>query len=939
VQILLIGVDRDNSPIKASPAEQLLFADDLKEAVDFLSHVDIDAVILDGYRVSDQELEAGVRMLKARADPPIVVLVRDEQSGAKALEAGAGDFLLSERVSADLLRRVLRYASALHTTSRSVAALTGEIKRLKSSNNPFSSFFTQFPVGMAVMDLQGRLLRGNAALQTILGCSPEELEGKTFSEFLNREDSTLFAENLAALQDGTVSSFETESRFRRSDGKSGWCRITLSQLHDRSRQNRFIFGLVKDISRWKRSEVDLQKAKELAETMARTKSEFLANMSHEIRTPIHTITGMTELLLDTHLDMEQSEYAEQVRFSADVLLTLVNDILDFSKIEAGKLTLEEIGFDLYEMLEKAVDLVILEAHKKNLEVILCVARGVPHRLRGDPARLRQIVINLFNNAVKFTEQGEVQISVQDVEQDEERCILKFMVRDTGIGISPDQMSRLFQAFSQADTSTTRKFGGTGLGLSISKSLAEMMDGQVGVESEEGVGSTFWFTVTLKTQARANIYDDLPSDFFPGLRVLIVDDNASAGKCVRSYLEQWGFRVEEARAGKEALAKMRRSAAGGEDRYALALVDLRMPGIDGWQLASEVISDPLLAGMKLILLTPEGLGSGEAKMKLLKWFNGYLSKPVKRGALLAEIFRVLTLDYEPELPELEPADELEPVQEPVHMPESAAGEQPVSAAGARVLVVEDHEVNQQLFKTILEKLGHQVTLAGDGLQAVEAAELEQYDLIFMDIQMPNMNGYDAARKLRQMGVRTPIIAVTASALQEEQRRALAAGMNHCLTKPFKKRDLVPVLDQWLPVVDRSDALQQPDPTQEVDTRNTGEVVLDFPKAVEAFMGREDVVRSVLASFIATTGEQILRIATALERGELGVVREEAHSIKGGAWNITAVPFGEAARVLEEAARAGRGEAVRTALAVLKEQFERLKSAAADYVSRIGGAEAD
>jgi two-component system sensor histidine kinase/response regulator len=945
VQILLVGVDRTTRLTEADWADHLLFAEDVQEALDFISHVDIDVLVLDCSRASDHELEERVRTLKQKAAQPIVALVPDGTRGTKALAAGAQDFLTYSMISADLLQRSVRYASALYKTSRSVALLGEEVERLKSSDNPFSSIFEHSPVGMAVMDLQGRLLRSNSALQAMLGRSPGELKGTALASFVHDDGAAQYAENLAALQAGTVSYFETESRFHRKDGQLAWWRLTLSLLHDRSGQSRLIFGLIKDISRWKRSEVDLQKAKELAETIARAKSDFLANMSHEIRTPIHTITGMTELMTGTDLDMEQREYAEQVRFSADVLLTLVNDILDFSKIEAGKLTLEEIDFDLYEMLDKAVDLVILEAHKKELEVILRVASGVPHRLRGDPARLRQIVINLFNNAVKFTAQGEVQISVQEAEREEGRCTLKFMVRDTGIGISQEQMARLFQSFSQADTSTTRKYGGTGLGLSISKSLVEMMDGEIGVESEEGVGSTFWFTVSLATQAKSDVYDDLPPDFFPGLRVLVVDDNASARECVREYLEQWGCRVEEAHAGEEALAKMRRSAGDGQDPYALVLVDLRMPGIDGWQLASEVISDSLLREMKLVLLTPEGLGSGEAKMKLLKWFQGYLSKPVKRGALLAEVFRVLTLEYEPELAELESVEEAEPLEEPAPVPESTSAEkQRGSATAARVLVVEDHEVNQQLFKTILEKLGHRVYLAGDGLQAVEAAEREQYDLIFMDIQMPNMNGYDATRKLREMGVQTPIIAVTASALQEEQKEALDAGMNHCLTKPFKKKDLVPVLDQWLPdtagpAVRRRDAPRpgardqfDPQQQQEDAPRSTDEEqVLDFPKAVDAFMGQEDVVRSVLASFLSTVQEQIPLMTTAVEAGEMKAVSEKAHSIKGGALNLAAGPFAQAAGVLEETARAGRLKECRSAVMRLQEEFERLKRAAAAHIS--------
>ena len=933
MQILLVGVDRKTSPIESGRSDQLFFADDLREAVDFLSHIELDAVVLECNRYSDKELQDSIVFLKKKADHPIIALVRDEKSGSEALSAGAQDFLISNLISRDLLHRVVRYASQLYATTRSVAALTREIKQLRSSDSPFSSFFIHSPVGMVVMDLQGRVLRSNFALQTMLGCSAAELKNKKLSIFAHNEDSEQYVENLASLQAGAVNFFELESRFHRSDGQLAWWRLTLSMLKNRSGQPRFIFGLVKDISRWKRSEVDLQKAKELAEAMTRTKSEFLANMSHEIRTPIHTITGMTELLLDTDLDMEQGEYAEQIRFSVDVLLALVNDILDFSKIEAGKLALEDIDFDLYEMFEKAVDLVILEAHKKDLEVILYVAPGVPHRLRGDPARLRQIVINLFNNAVKFTAKGEVQISVEDVEHGEGGCTLKTTVRDTGIGISKDKMVRLFQSFSQADTSTTRKFGGSGLGLSISKSLAEMMGGSIGVESEEGAGSTFWFTVPLRTQAKANLFEDLPPDFFPGLRVLVVDDNASAREVLRGYLQQWGCRVDEAQAGEEALLKMRRAAA--EDPFELVLVDLRMPGIDGWQLASEVISAPMLAGIKLILLTPEGLGSGEAKMKLLKWFHGYLSKPVKRRALLAEIFRVMTVEYEPELAELESVEELEPGEELEGRAVSSAAEQ-VPAGGARLLVVEDHDVNRQLFKTILEKLGHTVMLAGDGLQAVEAAEAEQFDLIFMDIQMPTMNGYGAARKLREMGVQIPIIAVTASARQEEHKRALAAGMDHCLTKPFKKEDLIPVLDRWLshapePAVHRRDTRPQTDQGQEDPAPSTGEVVFDFAKAVEAFMGREDLVRDVLSSFLTTVQEQIARIATALAEGASGVVRQEAHSIKGGAWNLTAAYLGEAARKLEEAAEAEAPEASRSAFASLQREYTRLKGAAAAYIS--------
>lgn len=922
MQVLLLGVDRAVFKIEEDEGCQLLFAEDIEEALRLLLHNDIDVVVLDCSGVSERDLRDRIHMLKQNTDLPLVALVDDPTGGSKAISAGVQDFLIKELLHDDLLKRVVRYSGQLHKTNKAVAALSGQIERLKNHTNPFYSLFVHSPVGMVLMDLEGRLVRSNATLQTMLGYTGAELENKQLSIYIHPEDSLRYVESLAALQEGVVPFFEAESRFHRKNGETAWWRVTLSLLRDQAGQPQFIYGLVKDISQWKKSEVNLQKAKDLAEAMARTKSEFLANMSHEIRTPIHTITGMIELLLDTELDMEQAEYAEQVRFSADVLLSLVNDILDFSKIEAGKLNLEETDFDLYEMVENAVDLVILEAHKKNLEVILKLAPDLPHRLRGDPARLRQIVINLFNNAVKFTSEGEIQIVVEEVGGNESQSTVKITVKDTGIGISREKMARLFQSFSQADTSTTRKFGGTGLGLSISKSLVEMMNGQIGVESQEGFGSTFWFTVSLNKQDKDNLFKDIPNDFFAGLRTLLVDDNASARQALKIYLEGWGCRVGEAENGEQALSGMRRAASDG-DPYSLVFVDLRMPGIDGWQLASEVISDTLLSGARMILLTPEGLGSGEAKMKLLRWFNGYLTKPVKRAELLAEVFRVLTVEYEPELEELESVEEVEGAGEVEEIPATAAEiEEP---RGARILVVEDHEVNQLLFQSILEKLGHRVFLAGDGLQAVETAGRTEFDLIFMDIQMPNMNGYDATKKLREMGVQTPIIAVTASALQEEQKKAIAAGMNHCLTKPFKKKDLVPVLSQWL----RGPSTREEVAVQD-SGKQSGEIVFDFSKAVEAFMGREDVVRNVLSSFLEKLETQVSQIPAALDRGDLERVKQEAHSIKGGAWNLEARPLGDAARMLEDTSKAGDRDAACTAFHQLQEESEKLKAVAASFI---------
>jgi signal transduction histidine kinase/CheY-like chemotaxis protein len=554
-------------------------------------------------------------------------------------------------------------------------------------------------------------------------------------------------------------------------------------------------SLVREVGRRTEDQAELRKAKELAEAATRTKSQFLANMSHEIRTPIHTITGMVELLLETRLDMEQKEYAEQIRFSADVLLSLISDILDFSKIEAGKLTLESIEFDLARTVEDAVDLSVLEAHKKGLEVVLFIDPAARHVLRGDPVRLRQVVVNLFSNAVKFTEAGEISITVEAVrtgeaaQKGEGESTLRFAVSDTGIGISRAQLRGLFQSFSQADSSTTRRYGGTGLGLSISKNLVEMMGGKIDVESREGSGSRFWFTVGFAGPAGADSAAlEAPLEL-RSLPLLIVDDCASSCRALRGYLEDWGLEVDEVPDGESALEQLRASTSAGRP-YRAALVDLRLPGMDGWQLASEVNADKSINQTRLVLMTPAGLGGPEAKMKLLRWFDGYLYKPVKRQELLSGLLRILAAESE-----LETVEEEEQT-----LGEELGGAVPPGLAGPpiRVLVAEDHPVNRELSRTVLERLGCEVVLAVDGLEAVEAGSAEGFDLILMDIQMPRLNGYAATRRLRERGVTAPIVAVTASAAPEERRQALAAGMDDFLAKPFKKQDLVPVLARWVGV---------------------------------------------------------------------------------------------------------------------------------------------
>jgi two-component system sensor histidine kinase/response regulator len=653
-------------------------------------------------------------------------------------------------------------------------------------------------------------------------------------------------------------------------------------------------------------EAELRRARDQAQEAARVKAEFLASMSHEIRTPIHAIIGNTELLRDTRLDDEQREYAGTVQASAEALLGLVNDILDVSRIEAGRLELETIDFYLPAVVEGAAELNALEAHRKGLELATRFPARLPTLVRGDPVRLRQVMVNLINNAVKFTHGGEVEISVAVRREDESSALLEFAVRDTGIGIAAEKVSGLFRSFTQLDSSSTRKYGGSGLGLAISRRLVEMMGGQIGVESVEGKGSRFWFTLPLGKQPLSDQYTAVPADFFAGLRVLIVDDNDTVRGILAEYLGSWGCAVEGAASGPGALALLR-GASSGPDPFRLALIDLRMPGMDGWQLASEINADKSINSTRLLLLSPLGMSANEAKMKLLRWFNGYIAKPVRKAPLLEMVFTVTSADLD-----------LEPVAA------EEAEQDPLPRGSARVLVADDNEESRELFRAVLEKPGYAVETVEDGKLAVERAAAQAFDLIFLDVNMPVMGGPDAARGMRQAGVRTPIVAVTASIRAEEQQRCIASGMNAFLAKPFRRKELAEVLRAWLP-----SSAQKPaeGPAAAPSARPAPPLppasdILDFPAAVAAFMGREETVRKLVAGFVRRVADKIPALRSAVEAGGGETLRFEAHAAKGGALNLRAGRLAEAALALERAGeQAGMPDAARL-LEAFTDAFDEL-----------------
>ncbi|MBC7965260.1 MAG: response regulator, partial [Fuerstia sp.] len=737
------------------------------------------------------------------------------------------------------------------------------------------------------------------------GYSAEEMIGKTDFDLFPPEEAEFFVRKDREVLNG-LKRVDIEEEEILTDKGIRILHTKKIPVCDEHGKPRFLLGIAEDITEKKQTLLALKAAKESAEAASVAKSDFLANMSHEIRTPMNAIIGMTDLVLDTPLDPTQRDYLTIVSESAESLLAIINEILDFSKIEAGKLELESIDFDVRDEIGDTLKTLGIRAHAKHLELAWQVHSDVPAWLCGDTVRLRQILVNLIGNAIKFTGQGEVFVNAECDSVSDTHVTLHLSVRDTGIGIQPEKQQKIFSAFEQADTSTTRQFGGTGLGLTITSSLAKAMGGSIRVESIPGQGSTFHFTGVFRKGSNRDEPQEFPD--LTGLSVLVVDDNATNRRILKEMLENWGMTVETVAGGREAIRALQNTIAAHRS-LPLVISDVHMPGIDGFMLTEQLRATTALRETVINKLTSGGKTGDIQRCKELG-VRAHLIKPVKQSELLEAIVGAVggkTVQATLPLAATVKADAMPPL---------------------KVLLAEDGKANQTLAVGLLTKWGHTVEIAENGEDAISLWQHGSFDVILMDVQMPVLDGLQATQRIRELeratGTHIPIIAMTARAMKGDRERCLAAGMDDYVSKPVRRQELERALREMAKPVEQASSQDGADQATGTSSHAaTSSDVIDWEAALEYVEGDRELLNELLLTAVSENHELLMQLDAAISARDVIVVSRLAHTIKGGAQTIAATATIRLAKAIEAAAHAEDFKTARTLMPQLCAAVERLK----------------
>ena len=841
-----------------------------------LEETQYDVILSDFNLRSWSAIDALEALKLSGKDIPLIVVTGSlgDEAAVDCIKHGAADFVLKDRPA--------RLPAAIQRALEE-KRLRNENKRAFESISRLGAIVESSYDAIIGQTMQGIISNWNKGAEKLYGYSAADVLGQPVSVMSppDRIDET--RQILSRLSRGERIE-HIESKCVRKDGSLVDVSLSIFPLTDSHGTVTGAASIARDITQRKRVERELREAKEMAESANRMKSEFLAVMSHEIRTPMNGIIGMTQLALETSLSLEQREYLDMVKESSDTLLALVNDILDFSKIEAGKLSLEADEFDLQDTLNNTMRALAPRADEKGLELMWEISSDIPARLVGDPGRLRQIIVNLVGNAIKFTEHGEVDLHAEIEERGEDWATLHFCVSDTGIGVPREKHQRIFEAFMQADSSTTRKYGGTGLGLAISTLLVKMMEGRIWLESTPDKGSRFHFTAKLGLATGPQPLPEPSAKFnLQGTRVLVIEDNATSRRILEGMLSAWAMQPALVESGNNGLLAVRRAKDIGTP-FPLILVDAQMPGMDGFAFMEELKEDPSLAGSAIIMMTSRGQRGDAARCRDLG-ISAYLVKPIRQSDLLEGILQVL-------------GQPSQMTDRPALVTRHTIRE---ARRKFRILVAEDNAINRELVTRLLQKYGHSVLAVTNGR---EAADLLKDDggycnLVLMDVEMPEMDGLQATEAIREnengSGRHIPIIAMTANAMKGDRERCLAAGMDGYVPKPIHHQDLIAAIQALV--------VEVPDAPISTPPQKPPAEVFDEAVFVSHVDGDPKLLRDLVDMFLEESPQLVSKIRGALDRKDAKAVQKGAHSLRGSTSNLGAQMASGAALKIENLARAG------------------------------------